>query len=40
LTSRQIELELRFMTSVQSPAGVGYTERTFIVEDGQGVTLY
>jgi alkaline phosphatase D len=40
MTVRQIELELRFMTSVQSPAGAGYTERTFVVENGRpGVTL-
>ena len=30
-----MQLDLRFMTSVEDPNGEGYTERSFFVEDGQ-----
>jgi hypothetical protein len=29
-----MELDLRFMTSVEDPDGTGYTERSFGVENG------
>jgi hypothetical protein len=29
-----MELDLRFMTSVENPEGTGYTERSFVIEDG------
>ena len=36
-----MQLDLRFVTSVQDPNGTGYTERTFVVEDGvPGVSQY
>jgi hypothetical protein len=28
------KLDLRFVTSVEDPNGVGYTERSFVVENG------
>ena len=34
VTAERMELDLRFMTSVEDPNGVGYTERSFVVEDG------
>jgi alkaline phosphatase D len=34
LTPRQMRLELRFMTSVDNPGGIGYTEGSRIVQDG------
>ena len=34
-TRQQLRLDLRFMTSVQSNSGTGYTERTFYVNDGE-----
>ena len=41
VTSQRMELDLRFVTSVEDSNGVGYTERSFVVEDGRpGVTLY
>jgi alkaline phosphatase D len=41
VTPRQIQLDLRLMTSVESPMGEGYTERSFVVEDGEpGVQYY
>jgi len=40
VTESEMELDLRFMTSVEDPNGVGYTERTFFVQDGKpGVSL-
>ena len=33
VTRDQLRVDLRFMTSVEDPAGTGYTERTFYVED-------
>lgn len=36
-----MQLDLRFVTSVQNPNGTGYTERTSVVEDGvPGVSQY
>ena len=36
-----MQLDLRFVTSVQNPNGTGYTEKTFVVEDGvPGVSQY
>jgi alkaline phosphatase D len=41
LTPGQMELDLRFMTTVENPNGVGYTERSFVVLDGvPGVSVY
>jgi alkaline phosphatase D len=34
VTSLQMRLDLRFMTSVENNSGTGYTERTFYVNDG------
>lgn len=34
VTRDRMEVDLRFMTSVEDPGGSGYTERTFVVEDG------
>jgi alkaline phosphatase D len=34
VTPKRLELELRFMTSVENPSGTGYTEGSWIVEDG------
>ena len=33
VTKKQLQVELRFVTSVEDPNGTGYTERTFYVED-------
>ena len=33
VTKKQLQIDLRFVTSVEDPAGTGYTERTFYVED-------
>jgi alkaline phosphatase D len=33
VTREQLQVDLRFVTSVEDPAGTGYTERTFYVED-------
>jgi hypothetical protein len=30
-----MRLELRFVTSVENPHGTGYTESSWVVEDGQ-----
>ena len=41
VTRQQMKLDLRFMTSVEDSNGVGYTERSFVVEDGvPGVQRY
>ena len=41
VTRQQMKLDLRFMTSVEDSNGVGYTERSFVVEDGvPGVQQY
>jgi alkaline phosphatase D len=34
VTRRQMRLNLRFVTSVEDPNGFGYTERSWVVEDG------
>lgn len=34
ITPELMELDLRFMTSVEDPDGTGYTERSFVVENG------
>jgi hypothetical protein len=31
----RMQVELRFMTSVERPDGEGYTERSFVIEDGR-----
>ena len=33
VTKKELRVDLRFVTSVEDPAGTGYTERTFYVED-------
>jgi alkaline phosphatase D len=41
VTPREMQLDLRFMTTVESRSGEGYTERSFVVEDGRpGVSVY
>jgi alkaline phosphatase D len=35
VTSRRMKLDLRLMTSVESPSGYGYTEGSWVVEDGE-----
>ena len=35
VTRNELRVDLRFVTSVESQAGSGYTERTFYVEDGR-----
>lgn len=35
VTPRETRMDLRFVTSVENPDGLGYTERSFVVEDGQ-----
>jgi alkaline phosphatase D len=35
VTPKRMQLELRFVTSVEDPNGTGYTERSFVVEDGE-----
>lgn len=40
ITRERMDVDLRFMTSVEDPGGSAYTERTFVVEDGRpGVVL-
>jgi PhoD-like phosphatase len=34
VTPRRMQLDLRFVTTVESPSGTGYTERSWVVEDG------
>ena len=34
LTRRRMQLDLRFVTSVESPVATGYTERSWVIEDG------
>ena len=34
VTPKRMQLDLRFVTSVQDPAGTGFTERSFVVENG------
>ena len=34
VTPERMTLDLRFVTSVEDPAGLGYTERSWVVEDG------
>ena len=34
LTPQRLRVDLRFVTSVESPAGVGYPEASWVVEDG------
>jgi alkaline phosphatase D len=35
VTRQRMQLDLRFVTSVEDPAGTGYTERSFVVESGE-----
>ena len=35
VTPSRMTLDLRFVTSVENPAGTGYTENSWVVEDGQ-----
>ena len=35
VTPQQMRLDLRFVTSVENPNGAGYTERSFVVLDGE-----
>jgi alkaline phosphatase D len=35
VTQRELRVDLRFVTSVENPNGSGYTERSFVVEDGR-----
>jgi alkaline phosphatase D len=35
VTPERMLLDLRFVTSVEDPEGFGYTERSFVVEDGE-----
>jgi alkaline phosphatase D len=35
VTRQRMELDLRFVTSVEDPLGTGYTERSFVVENGE-----
>jgi alkaline phosphatase D len=35
VTPRHMRLDLRFMTTVEDAAGTGYTERSFVIEDGR-----
>ena len=34
VTPERMRLDLRFVTSVENPNGIGYTERSWVVEDG------
>ena len=34
VTPKRMMLDLRFVTSVLDPSGFGYTERSWVVEDG------
>jgi alkaline phosphatase D len=35
VTRKRMALDLRFVTSVERPDGAGYTEKSFVVEDGE-----
>jgi alkaline phosphatase D len=35
VTPTHMRLDLRFVTSVESPGGAGYAERSWVVEDGR-----
>jgi alkaline phosphatase D len=35
VTPKRMRVDLRFMTSVENPAGYGYTENSWVVEDGE-----
>jgi alkaline phosphatase D len=35
VTRQRLQADLRFMTSVQDPQGIGATERSFVIEDGE-----
>jgi phosphodiesterase/alkaline phosphatase D-like protein len=35
VTPKQLALDLRFVTSVEDPNGTGYTERAFVIADGE-----
>jgi alkaline phosphatase D len=35
VTRKRMELDLRFVTSVERPDGTGHTEKSFVVEDGE-----
>jgi alkaline phosphatase D len=35
VTPNEMQLDLRFVTSVEDSTGVGYTERSFVVRDGE-----
>jgi alkaline phosphatase D len=35
VTPKRLRMDLRFVTSVENPGGVGYTERSWVVHDGQ-----
>ena len=35
VTPQRMQVDLRFVTSVESQAGAGYTERSWVVEDGR-----
>ena len=35
VTPKRMRLDLRFVTSVENPSGTGYTEGSWVVEDGQ-----
>ncbi|MGH8615711.1 MAG: hypothetical protein ACREYF_27775 [Gammaproteobacteria bacterium] len=35
VTPQRMELDLRFVTSVEDSTGVGYTERSFVVQNGE-----
>lgn len=34
VTPKRMQVDLRFVTTVQDPGGTGYTERSFVVENG------
>jgi alkaline phosphatase D len=34
VTPERMRLDLRFVTSVEDPNGTGYTEKSWVVEDG------
>jgi len=35
VTRKRMQLDLRFVTSVEDPNGTGYQEKSFVVEDGE-----
>ncbi|MGH8567546.1 MAG: hypothetical protein ACREXU_05875 [Gammaproteobacteria bacterium] len=35
VTPKRMQLDLRFVSSVEDPNGVGHTERSWVVEDGE-----